>query len=96
MTDDLPKPAAALTADRIRRGAVPTIELTSPPLTASPPAGVEEALRRQVRETVSVGAAHDAGGGGLLGWRRAGMFGLIYLGALIAFAAVFEVWPLAD
>jgi hypothetical protein len=96
MTEDLTKPAAALTADRIRRGAAPVIELTSPPLTASPPAGVEEALRRQVRETVSVSAAPAAGGGGFLNWRRAGMFGLIYLGALVAFAAVFEVWPLAD
>jgi hypothetical protein len=96
MNDDQARPPAALTADRIRRGAVPMIELTSPPLTASPPAGVEEALRRQVRETVSVGAAHDAGDGGLLSWRRAGMFGLIYLGALLAFAAAFEVLPLAD
>jgi hypothetical protein len=56
-------------------------------------------LRRRVRETVSanaeLGGVGDAGRG-LLNWRRAGFFGLIYLGALVAFAAVFEVWPLSD
>jgi hypothetical protein len=98
MTED-PKPAASLTADRIKRGAPETIEAASQAAVLAPSPAAEEALRRRVRETVSanaeLGGVGDAGRG-LLNWRRAGFFGLIYLGALVAFAAVFEVWPLSD
>ena len=100
ITDDQARPAASLTAERIKRGAAPTI------IEATPQHDAEEALRREAREFAAVntekdvvvgivGAANSFGGEseGFLNWRRAGVFGLIYLGALAAFAAAFDVLP---
>lgn len=98
MTDDQARPPASLTADRIKRGAAPIVT------EAAPLPDAEAALRREAREFVAVNAGDDLGSvatsfsgagaaEGLLSWRRAGVFGLIYLGALAAFAAAFDVLP---
>jgi hypothetical protein len=50
-----------------------------------------------MREDSPIGASSSASaaeGSGRF-WRRAGLFGLVYLGALVAFAAAFDVWPTA-
>ena len=98
-----PKPASPLTAERIKRGAAPIV------LEAALQPDAEAALRREARELVTVNAGDDFGvagerfdvaetrfdvaATGLLNWRRAGFFGLVYLGALAAFAAAFAVLP---
>jgi hypothetical protein len=101
ITDDQARPAASLTAERIKRGAVPTV------IEATPQHDAEAALRREAREFAAVNAENDVVGivgvvgaesgfrsaEGFLNWRRAGVFGLIYLGALAAFAAAFDVLP---
>jgi len=70
-----PKPAAALTADRIRR--------------------VRDARVGAAMPDEALSAPSSSGSGGRRFWRRAGLFGLVYLAALAAFAAAFDVWPTA-
>ena len=105
MTADLPKPAASLTADRIKRGAACIVDVAAQTIDIQPQPGViapqtvdaapqpeaEETLRRQVRETVAANASGSGLGdaiGGVFNWRRAGVFGLVYLGALAIFWSV--------
>ena len=112
MTGDLPKPAASLTADRIKRSAArivdvapQAIDVALEPIDVAPQPGViapqpidvapqpeaEEALRQQVRETVAANAGGSGLGdaiAGVFNWRRAGVFGLVYLGALAIFWSV--------
>ena len=96
MSDDQARPAASLTAERIKRGVAPTIDAAEQPVVVAAPPAAEAALRRQVREVVAGNADNGGRGGaesGFLNWRRAGLFGLVYLGALAIFAAAFDVLP---
>jgi len=74
---DQPKPAAALTAARIKRGAMAvgaTLEIPAPP-----PPSPQPLLFQGERARF---------------WRRAGLFGLVYVGALVVFASAFDVWSM--
>jgi hypothetical protein len=72
-------------------GGPPPADGASAPIDVASQSDVEAALRQQAREAV----AASAGGGGLgdsiaafFNWRRAGIFGLVYLGALAIFWSV--------
>ena len=100
-----PKPAASLTAAKVRRGA-PAVLAGPAPSGASALSNVSESsnVRQLVSSARDVAArstpksrfrvSMPESGGGLLTWRRAGLFGLVYVCALLFFAAAFDVWPL--
>jgi hypothetical protein len=89
--NEQPKPAASLTAARIKRGALP-VGIAAEPLPMVQPlsdndSGGESAFAFPFWDD----AARVSG---FLTWRRAGLFGLVYVGALVAFASAFDVWSM--
>ncbi len=94
-----PKPAASLNSTLIRRG-----EGRAAPAAATPPDTASRsapALRSGSDLAIppapspkAAGAAPPAGRRRrLVSWHNAGMFGVLYLAALVLFATAFDMWP---
>jgi hypothetical protein len=106
MIDDT-KPAASLAAIHVKRKAAPdapsivaVARHAAPSASAAPPAipdppplAVGAAPRRIERRPMAHAAMAATEAEGFLTWRRAGWFGLVYMGALLIFAAALELWP---
>lgn len=84
--NEQPKPAASLTATRIKRGALPVGVAEQPIPTVEPLSKGEISLASPLWD--------PAPASGFFTWRRAGLFGLVYIGALAAFASAFDVWSM--
>jgi hypothetical protein len=98
-----PKPPAALSPTLIRRGeghAVPAAAV--PPAEAAslrmggrgvPELGVPERPVGHELAPLGDAAAKPRGPSRLMSWRGASLFGVMYLAALMLFAAAFDMWP---
>ncbi len=88
-----PKPAASLAPTLIRRGQGRAV-----PAAAAPPASTAE-----MTGGLAIPPAPGVGGIAaptakrsrrrMMSWRSAGLFGALYLAALVLFAAAFDMWP---
>ncbi len=84
-----PKPAAALSSTLIRRG-----EGRAVPATLMPPDSPLGHAPADLSIPLRPGATTaDPGGRRIMSWRGMGLFGVLYLAALVLFAAAFDMWP---
>jgi hypothetical protein len=98
MTDEL-KPAASLTAVKVKRTWEPS-PAQPPSVPAAKEARAEETAPYMSELTVAAlaeEAAEDdispsAASGSFIDWRRASLFGIVYVCALLVFATAFDIW----
>ena len=73
--------------------AAPGASAAPPAIPDPPPLALGAAPRRIERRPVAQAAIVADEAEGFLTWRRAGWFGLLYMGALLIFAVAFDLWP---